>query len=663
MPFTKFTNLDFDQIKTSIKDYLRANSDFTDFDFEGSNFSALIDTLAYNTYITSFNSNMIVNESFLDSATVRQNVVSLAGNIGYVPRSKTASKTTVSLRVVLTERNIDDIESGVPISTVTLNAGIFSTGSSNDTTFVFSTIEDIQGKIEEEISNNKVQRVAYFDNIPIYQGTLLKKSFVYDGSLDQKFILDNSNIDATTISVYISDFESQKGFRYSPVENISNITKDSRVYFVREIQDEKYELRFGDGIFGKKLGDSAGADGKYINVDYLITDGKEGNGVQKFNYAGSLKNQIGNPVVPVRVDTIKGEKISDGVYNSIIKSQNGNNIESVDSVRYFAPLTYSAQNRAVTPRDYEAIIKKIYPDAESISIVGGEELDPPEFGNVIISIKPRGGTFVSDFNKNQILSKLRQYSVSGINQRIIDLKILYVELDTSIYFNNSFVSTVSSLQSEILNQLTEYSKSTNFNKFGGRFKYSKLQNVIDEVDRDAITSNITKIKIRRDLKASINQLAQYELCFGNEFHVRKEGRNIKSTGFKVFGESSTVYFTDVPNEDKKTGILQIIKLLENNKTRIVSSSAGKIDYVKGEIIVDTVNIISTIKANNIIEIEAVPESNDVVGLKDLFLSLDVSKSRINMLRDLISSGDEISGVKFIEDVFTSSYSNGSIIRN
>ena len=652
MPFTKFTNLDFDQIKISIKDYLRANSDFTDFDFEGSNFSALIDTLAYNTYITSFNSNMIVNESFLDSATVRQNVVSLAGNIGYIPRSRTASKTRVSLKVVLPDDNDDEI------STITLNAGIFSTGSSNDTTFVFSTIEDIQGKIKIEDGN----KVAYFDNIEIYQGTLLKKGFVYDGSLDQKFILNNSSVDATTISVYISDFESQKGFRYSPVENISNITKDSRIYFIREIQDEKYELRFGDGIFGKKLGDDAGADGKYINVDYLITDGKEGNGVQIFTYAGSVKNQNGNIIIPKSSPSILGEKVGE-VYNKIAKSQNGNDIEPVDSIRYFAPLTYSAQNRAVTSRDYEAIIYKIYPDAESISIVGGEELDPPEFGNVIISIKPRGGTFVSDFNKKQILSKLRQYSVSGINQRIIDLKILYIELDTSVYFNESFISSVSSLQSEILNQLTQYSTSTNFNKFGGRFKYSKLQNIIDEVDRTAITSNITKIKIRRDLKASINKLAQYELCFGNEFHVKSEGLNIKSTGFKIFGESSTVYFTDIPNKDEKTGILQIIKLVGNNQTKIVNSSAGKIDYIKGEIIVDTVNIVSTERVNDIIEIEANPESNDVVGLKDLFLSLDVSKSRINMLRDLISSGDEISGVKFIEDVFTSSYSNGSIIRN
>ena len=653
MPFTKFTNLDFDQIKTSIKDYLRANSDFTDFDFEGSNFSALIDTLAYNTYITSFNSNMIVNESFLDSATVRQNVVSLAGNIGYVPRSKTASKTTVSLRSVLTSDVNDNA-----IETATLSGGIFSTGTSNDTSFVFSTIEDIKGKIEEETG---VGKVAYFDNIPIYQGTLLKKKFLYDGSLDQKFILNNSNIDTTTISVYISDSGTEKGFKYVPVENILNVNKDSRIYFIREIQDEKYEIRFGDGIFGKKLGDEPGSDGSYITVEYLITDGEEGNGVKNFTYAGSIKNQNGAILSPNET-LIRGEKVN-GVYNDEpLKSQNGNDIEPIDSVRYFAPLAYSAQNRAVTPRDYEAIIKRIYPDAESMSIVGGEELDPPEFGNVLISIKPKGGTFVSDFNKKQILSKLRQYSVSGINQRIIDLKILYVELDSSVYYNESFISTVSSLQSEVLNQLTEYSKSTNFNKFGGRFKYSKLQNIIDEVDRNAITSNITKVKIRRDLKVAINQLVQYELCYGNRFHV-KDAFNIKSTGFRVFGESSTVYFTDVPNNDKKTGILQIVKITGENTKKIVKSSAGKIDYIKGEIIVDTVNIVSTDKPDNIIEIEAIPESNDVIGLKDLYLSLDVSKSRINMLRDLISSGDEISGVKFIEDSFTSSYSNGSIIRN
>ena len=654
MPFTKFTNLDFDQIKTSIKDYLRANSNFTDFDFEGSNFSALIDTLAYNTYITAFNSNMIVNESFLDSATIRQNVVSLAGNIGYVPRSKTAAKATVSLKVVLTE-DVSDLS----IGTATLNAGIISTGNTTDTTYIFSLTEDVKGEIKTEAG---VGRVAYFDNLTIKQGNFIRKKFVYDGSLDQRFLLNNSSIDTNTISVYISDTETQKGLKYSPVENILNVNSESRIYFIREIQDERYEIRFGDGIFGKKLGDEASADGKYITVEYLTTDGTEGNGVSQFVFAGSLKNDTGGLITPNAVTFPLGEKV-DGVYKSVEKSINGNDIEAIDSVRYYAPLTYSAQNRAVTPRDYEAIIKRIYPDAESISVVGGEELEPPEFGNVIISIKPKGGSYVSDFNKKEILSKLRQYSVSGINQRIIDLKILYVEVDSNVYYNESFTSTVSSLKSEVLDQLTSYSKSTNLNKFGGRFKYSKVQNVIDEVDRNAITSNITNVRIRRDLKASVNRLAQYELCFGNQFHVNTKGYNIKSTGFTIEGEDSTVYFTDVPAEDGKTGVLTIFKVPETGKPIIVKSPAGVVDYEKGEVIIYTLNITSTVKPDSIIEIQAIPESNDVVGLKDLYLSFDISKSTINMLRDLISSGDEISGVKFIQDSFASSYSNGSIIRD
>jgi len=639
MPSTKFTNLDFDQIKTSIKDYLRANSTFTDFDFEGSNFSALIDTLAYNTYITAFNTNMAVNESFLDSATVRQNVVSLAGNIGYLPRSRTAAKATVSW-------SAKDI--ALENETVTLKSGLFSTGTNDNTTYTFSLIEDVKGIIQTQDENSSV--TASFENLTIYQGIFLVKKFVYDGSLDQKFILDNPFIDTSTISVFISDNENEEGIKYSAVENIIDINNTSQIYFVREVQDEKYEIRFGDGIFGKKLGDSG--DGSYITVKYLVTEGENANGVSDFTFSGSLRNKqnaifsfSANPIVTLQ------------------KSQSGNDIESIDSVRYYAPLTYSAQNRAVTPRDYEAIIKRIYPDTESISIVGGEELEPPEYGNVIISIKPKGGSYVSDFNKKQILSKLRQYSVSGINQRIIDLKILYVELDVGVYYNDSFTSTISSLQSNILDTLTSYSKSTNFNKFGGRFKYSKVQNIIDEVDRNAITSNITRVKIRRDLKASINQLAQYEVCFGNQFHIKKSGYNIKSTGFTIFGESSTVYLTDIPNDDGKTGIIAIIKLSGENNPKIISSAAGKVDYEKGEVILYTVNITSTIKPENIIEIEAVPESNDVVGLKDLYLSLDVSKSKINMLRDLISSGDEISGVDFTKNSFTSSYSNGSIVRN
>ena len=633
MPFTKYTNLDFDQIKTSIKDYLRANSTFTDFDFEGSNFSVLIDTLAYNTYITAFNSNMVVNESFLDSATLRENVVSLAGNIGYVPRSRTASTAQISFNVTTSANT----------PTLTLKAGIVCVGSANDTTYTFA--------IPEDITVNVVSNTASFSNVNVFQGIFLTKQFQYDGSLDQRFVLNNSFIDTSKIKLYIKKTgQSGLGIEYFLSENIFSIDKNSRVFFINEVQDEKYELRFGDGLIGKKLGDASGSDGTIITINYIITDGRDGNGSSSFSFSGTLEDASSNIIAPGNVTITTNQS-----------SINGGDIETIDSIKYYAPKLYSSQSRAVTSRDYETIIKKIYPDTESVSVVGGEEMDPPQFGTVQISIKPKNGTFVSDFNKAQILSKLKQFTVSGIKQKINDLKILYVELNSSVYYNYSQVSSADTLKTSVTNSLQKYSESLDLNKFGGRVRYSKLQQVIDNTDT-AITSNITKIIIRRDLKPAFNKLAQYELCFGNQFHANPKGFNIKSTGFKILGETDTVYITDIPNADSKSGNLSIVKEISNVETRVIVKSAGTVDYLKGEIILGPVNITSTSLSNELIEIQAFPESNDVVGLRDLYVSLDISKSAINIVRDVIASGDEISGTRFVSDFYTSSYSNGNLIR-
>ena len=632
MPFTKYTNLDFDQIKTSIKDYLRANSTFTDFDFEGSNFSVLIDTLAYNTYITAFNSNMVVNESFLDSATLRENVVSLAGNIGYVPRSRTASTAQISFNVTTS--------TGTP--TLTLKAGIVCVGSANDTTYTFA--------ISEDVTANVVNGTASFSNLNVYQGIFLTKQFQYDGSLDQRFVLNNSFIDTSTLKVYIKKTgQSGLGIEYFLSENIFDIDKNSKIFFINEVQDEKYELRFGDGLIGKKLGDAVGSDGTIITANYIITDGRDGNGASNFSFSGTLEDASNSIIDPGTVTITTNQS-----------SINGGDIEPVDSIKYYAPRLYSSQYRAVTSRDYETIIKKIYPDTESVSVVGGEEMDPPQFGTVQISIKPKNGSFVSDFNKTQILSKLKQFTVSGINQKITDLKILYVELNSSVYYNYSQVSSADTLKTSVTNSLQKYSESLDLNKFGGRVRYSKLQQVIDNTDT-AITSNITRIIIRRDLKPVLNKFAQYELCYGNQFHANTKGFNIKSTGFKILGETDTVYFTDIPNADLKTGILSIVKQV-SDETRVIVKSAGTVDYLKGEIILGTVNITSTSLSNGLIEIQAFPESNDVVGLRDLYISLNISKSTINIVRDVIASGDEISGTRFVSDFYTSSYSNGNLVR-
>ena len=636
MPFTKFTNLDFDQIKTSIKDYLRANSNFTDFDFEGSNFSVLIDTLAYNTYITAFNSNMVVNESFLDSATVRENVVSLARNIGYVPRSKTAAQATIQFVGV----DAPDITNGV-----VLKAGLVCTGVKENTSYSFSIPDDI-----DLISGRSLT-----DSLTVYQGTYLNKTFVVDGSLDQRFILDNPDIDTSTINAYIQeDLNSDgsaidaKGVKWNKADNILNVNADSEIFLIQEVQDEKYELLFGDGIFGKKL-----ENGARISISYIITDGKDGNGPggtpenSTFAFAGTFQTDSGSNLTYIPL------------IKTVNRASNGGDIESINSIKYFAPRLYSSQYRAVTARDYEAIIPTIYPNAESVSVVGGEEMDPPQFGTVFITIKPKNGEFVSDFDKNSILSDLKNYSLTGINQKILDLKILYIELENYTYYNKSKIQDVDGLRSSVVKGLTTYSNSVDINKFGGRFRYSKVLSVIDNIN-DAITSNITRVRIRRNLNALVNQNAQYELCFGNEFNVKTEGRNIKSTGFKIVGIEETVYLTDIPNSDQKTGVISIVRkdIVGGNEVVIIGD-AGTVDYIKGEIILTTINITSTEKDNNIIEIQAFPESNDVVGLQDLYLEFSVVDSSINMVKDTITSGEQISGVGF---KVTSSYTNGELIR-
>jgi hypothetical protein len=640
MPFTKFTNLDFDQIKTSIKDYLRANSTFTDFDFEGSNFSVLIDTLAYNTYITAFNSNMVVNESFLDSATVRENVVSLARNIGYVPSSRTSATAIVSF----------DVSVSTNTPTLTLQAGLVCTGSASNTSYIFSIPENITATVDSNTG------IASFTNIEIKEGTFLKKQFIVNGSLDQRFILDNSFIDASSIRVYVKGInDSGLGRSYSLVDNIFNINSNSEIFLIQEVQDEKYEILFGDNIFGKKLENNS-----VITVTYIITDGKNGNGSKSFSFAGSLRDSDNLVVIPNNTVTV----------NTIQSSINGSDIESIDSIKYFAPRLYSSQYRAVTPRDYESIIKsKIYQNAELVSVVGGEELDPPRFGKVLISIKPKNGTFVSDFDKQEIKNKLKQYTVVGIDPEIGDLKILYVEIDSSVYYNYSSVGSSQDLRTRIINSLNSYSQSADLKSLGGRFKYSKVLQTIDNTD-SSITSNITRVKIRRDLKVLINSQTQYELCYGNKFHVNLEGKNIKSTGFRIFGENSLVYFTDTPNPDLKTGTISIVKEVsvlnqetEKIEVEIVVQSAGTVNYELGEIIINPITITSTQLFDDIIEIEAFPESNDVIGLKDLYLVFSVSKSKINMIKDVIASGDDTSGVVFSKpEYYKSSYSNGDLKR-
>ena len=647
MPFTQFTSLDFADIKVQIKDFLRSNSNFTDFDFEGSNFSVLLDTLAYNTYINAFNANLVANESFLDSATLRENVISLARNIGYVPRSKTAA--TAQIRI--SDVNVGETNDNTT-KFLTLQAGLVCVGSSGNTTYRFSLPDNITSTRVVDIGGTSFAK--FDDPITIHEGTLLQRVYRVDTSIDQRFIIDSPNIDSSTIRAFVSGpSDVTIGRKYSMVDNILNIDKNSEIFLSQEVQDEKYEILFGDGLFGRKLENNS-----VVTVKYIVTEGETGNGASNFSFQGTFTKSDGTIFTPSDSLTV----------TTVSNASNGSEVEDVSSIKYFAPRLYSAQYRAVTPRDYEAIIGTIFPQTESVAVIGGEELDPPQFGKVQISIKPKNGTFVSDFDKSQIKNKLKNYAIAGINSEIVDLKILYVEINSTVYYNPSQIASATDLRTGIINSLNEYANNVEINKFGGRFKYSKVSTLIDRVD-NGITSNITKVIIRRDLKALLNQFAQYELCYGNKFNINPAGYNIKSTGFTINGFNDIAYITDVPNktasgslDGTEKGTLSIVSKNNRGEQRVIVKDAGMVDYKKGEVILNTINITSTVNQNNIIEVQAFPESNDVVGLKDLYLNFDVSKSTINTIKDVIASGEDVSGVVFTRDYYTSSYSNGDLER-
>lgn len=623
MSFNQFTNLDFDSLKVQIKDYLRANSNFTDFDFEGSNFSVLIDLLAYNSYITSYNTNMAVNECFLDSATLRENVVALSRNIGYVPRSSRSSRAVINFSVDLGTNDT---------RILTLKAGTVALGSQVSGQYVFSIPDDFVTTVD---NNN----VAFFENLNIYEGVYLTKTFTVDYSLpNQRFILPNANIDTTSIRVKV---ESTTNEIYELYDNILRVDSTSRLFLIQEIEDEKYEILFGDGILGKKP--PAGAK---ITVSYIVTNGLAGNGAANFTFTGVLKD-----------DTIS--TVTDGI--SLIttqqKSEGGDDVESVNSIKYLAPRIYSAQYRAVTANDYKGIIPFIYPNVESVTAYGGEELDPPEFGKVFISVKPRNGSFLSQVTKDQISRELKQYSIAGIKPELVDLKYLYVETDSAVYYNTNSIFDASALRTKVFNTLTVYSQSTDINSFGGRFKYSKVVGLIDDTD-GGITSNITKVKIRRDLVPETGLFATYELCFGNAFFVNTGGYSVRSTGFTVDGIDGTLYLSDIPIS-KTTGRIFFFKL-ENNEPVIVKSNAGTVKYDEGEVLLDVVNISGTSLTNGTVQVEAIPESNDIIALKDIYLQYDIGNSEVTALQDVVSSGENTSATSY---VVTSSYSDEGYIRS
>jgi len=588
---------------------------------------------------------MVTNEVFIDSATLRENVVSLARNIGYVPRSRKAACANISFSV--------DVSNTTAVA-VTLKAGAVvtsrSTGVNKTVNFIFSIPNDITIPVNSF-------GLANFNNIKVYEGTYLTQTYTVDTeNPNQKFVLPNSGIDTDLLSVIVKNTkESTVERKFDLYNSLFDVTASTRSYFIQEIDQERYELLFGDGIFGVKLENL-----NYIEASYITSSGAAANNITNFTFIG---NMVGN----------NGNAISQGV--SIVttdtRSRGGKAIESVESVKKYAPQIYASQNRAVTAADYEALIPQIYPEAESVSAFGGEDLTPPQFGKVFISIKPYNGVYLSSSIKQNLQFEIKNYSVAGIRPEIIDLKYLYIESNCDVYYNSNLAPTSSYVQNIVTQNIATYADSSELNQFGARFKYSQFQQIIDQ-SNESITSNITNIDIRRDLVAKLNQFAEYELCFGNRFYIKNHGHtavfsgnlvgyNIRSSGFTVSGISGTVYLGDQPNKGLEKGKLFLFKLNSPSEPIIVKQNVGTINYITGEIRLNPINIISTVinRDSPLVEISAQPYSNDVIGLQDLYLQLDVNNTTVDVIQDNIASGNDISGTNYI---VSSSYGSNRLVR-
>ncbi len=598
MPYTQVANLDFEDIKIALKDYLRAQSDFTDYDFEGSALSTLIDTLAYNTYYTAFNANMVVNELFIDSATLRDNVVAIAKQLGYRPKSATSPTAYVSFNVTY----------GTPTSDteLLLKKGTGFIASYDNNIYQYVVLDDVTGQVSND--------VATFENVEVREGTQLVNTFTVNTALkSQRFILDNENIDTNTIRVKVFPTGGSLSEPWLVSDNIIGINGTSKVFFLEEIEDSRYELLFGDGVLGKAL-----ENGARVEVSYLTTSGPESNGVRTFVFSGVLENPQG--VSPNSFDVS---------ITSTVASAGGEEIESTEKIRYTAPKAYGTQDRAVTADDYSAIIRRIYPATSDIIIFGGEEQDPPQYGKVFIVLKPKDAAYLTSLTKSNIVAELQKYSVASIEPEIIDPSILYVELESKIYYDGkSTDQTPAQIRDKVIGGVQSYLDVSDIEKFNGKFRHSKMVGVIDDADR-SINSNLTEVTLRKDFYPQLNSTFYYEICYQNAFDKDCDGPVLATTGFRV---------TEYPNFDvyleDRDGKIVLYRLDTATGEKVVlDKEVGDIDYEKGELKMYDLTIIKGTYFDNRISVRVKPLSNDIKALREVYLDVDVANSSFTAYKE------------------------------
>ena len=598
MPYTQVSNLDFENIKTSLKEYLRSQNDFTDYDFEGSALATLVDTLAYNTYYTAFNTNMVVNELFIDSATLRDNVVAIAKQLGYRPKSATSPTAYVSFTVTYTNATTD--------KELNLKEGTGFISNFDNAIYNYVVTSDVKAQV--------INGVATFTNVPIREGTVLNSEFtIQTASKNQRFILDNPNIDTNTVKVKVYPGGGTFNEPYLLADNILGVDGDSKVFFLDEVEDQRYEILMGDGVLGKKLENNT-----RIDVSYLITQGPVSNGVRAFVFSGILENE--NGVSPSSFTTS---------IVSTVASAGGEAVESTAKIKYTAPKAYGTQDRAVTAQDYEAIVRKVYPATSDIIIFGGEDQDPPEYGKVFIVLKPTDASYLTSLTKSQIIADLKKYVVASVEPRIVDPSILFVEMTSKIYYNSGVTDqTPSNIRDKVIASIQAYIDTSDTEKFNGKFRYSKFVGVIDDADV-SINSNLTSLTMRKDFYPQLNSTFYYEVCFQNAFDEDCDDPVLSSTGFRVTEYPNfDVYVED---RDKKI-VLYRLDSVTGEKV-VLDSDIGDIDYVKGELKMYALTIIKGSFFDNRISLRVKPLSNDIKAMREVYLDVDVPNSSFTAYKE------------------------------
>ena len=599
------SDFDFDNIKANLKSFLQDQPEFSDYNFEGSGFAVLLDTLAYNTHYLGFNANMLANELYLDSADIRKNVVSLAKMLGYTP---TSSKSPLA--------NVD----------ITINNGSGATVTMNKGTSFNSVVDNVnyQFVTNQEIIMTPQNGVYKFSGVDLYEGTLVTFRYTVDSTdVDQRFIIPTVNADTSTLKVTVQNSTTDTTQNtYTLASGLKSLDNTSKAYFLSETDTGKFQIYFGDNVIGKKL-----SDGNIIIMEYIVTNKDEANGCSSFSLSGSVGGFTNVSIVT----------------NSA--AQGGSDPESNESIKFNAPLQYTSQDRAVTTTDYETLVKSIYPNATSISAWGGEDDETPIYGVVKIAVKGQSGVPLTNATKLDIVTKLKSYNVASVRPEIIDPIITKIVLVVNAKFNKQATAKTSeTLKSEITTAISNYNLNT-LTAFDGVFRYSKLMGIIDNVD-NSILSNITTLKIRKSFTPTLSSSTKYDVYFRNAIYNPHSGHEavLSSTGFKISGNTNEMFL-----DDDGMGNVRLYYLVSGIKT-VQNATQGTIDYTTGQITLNSLDVASVSKirgsASTKIEVTVSPNSNDVVPVRDQILEIDVENSIVNVSEDTFVGGSSEAGVGY-----------------